>query len=202
MMEDVYINTIKDQIASGMYAPLFEGRRDLVFLDIGANIGLVSLYAVPYCKRIVSVEPAPGTFKALQKNTSGYPMIECWDFALSTKNAMVEFYENDINPTASSTVNTYGTRIEVWGITLSTFLEARGLDHVDVCKVDAEGAEGESLDFHQISLAKDKIDEWWIECHNCPKTSWEHKLGTLVGNFARVGYKEMAINGMSLWVTR
>lgn len=202
MMNDIYINTIKDQIASGMYAPLFEGKRDLVFLDIGANIGLVSLYAVPFCKRIVAVEPAPETFEELRRNSKNYPMIEHAAYALAPYGGWVDFFVNDINPTASSTVNTYGTLTKVKGVTLSKILSVFHLDHVDVCKVDAEGAEGEALDLHQISLAKDIIDEWWIECHNCPKTDWQHKLGTLVGNFARCGYQEMAINGMSLWVTR
>lgn len=199
-MEDIYINTIKDQIANGMYAPLFEGKRDLVFLDIGANVGLVSIYAVPFCKRIVAVEPAPDTFMQLCNNTKNYPVIECWDMALSNKNGKVEFFVNDINPTASSTVNTYGNRIEVWGIRLSEFLDARRLSHVDVCKVDCEGGEGEALDLDQIKRASTIIDTWFVETHNCPKTDWQHKLGTLVGNFARCGYQHMSIEGMALRV--
>lgn len=199
-MEDIYINTIKDQIANGMYAPLFEGKRDLVFLDIGANVGLVSIYAVPFCKRIVAVEPAPETFAALQKNTKPYPIIECLAAALAPKNEPVDFFVNDINFTASSTVNTYGSRISVAGTTLAKILDTYGLTHVDVCKIDAEGAEGEALDYYAINNAKDIIDCYFIEMHNCPKTSWEHKLGTLVGNFARCGYQHMTIEGMALRV--
>lgn len=201
-MEEIYINTIKDQINSGMYAPLFEGRSGLVFLDIGANIGLVSIYAVPYCKRIIAVEPAPDTFKALRENTKNYPMIECLCAALAPKNEPVEFFVNDVNFTASSTVNTYGTRIRVAGTTLAKILDTYGLDHVHVCKCDAEGAEGESIDYYAINNAKDIIDCYFIETHNCPKTSWEHKLGTLVGNFARCGYQHMDIRGMALMVRK
>lgn len=201
-MEDVYINTIKDQIASGMYAPLLEGKSDLTFLDIGANIGLVSLYAVPYCKRIVAVEPAPDTYHALVNNTKNYPMIECLPAALAPKNEPVDFFVNDLNFTASSTVNTYGFKIQVAGTTLAKILTEFHLDHVDVCKVDAEGAEGESLDYYAIDNAKNIIDTYFIETHNCPKTTWEHKLGTLVGNFARCGYSKMKIDGMSLCVTK
>ena len=49
MSDQTYIDTLKDQINGGMYDHLFKGRSNLTFLDIGANIGLVSIYAVPYC---------------------------------------------------------------------------------------------------------------------------------------------------------
>lgn len=201
-MSDIYINTIKDQIASGMYASLFEGKRDLVFLDIGANVGLVSIYAVPFCKRIIAIEPAPETFRQLSYNTKPYQNIECYEVALAPRNDDVEFFVNDINFTASSTVNTYGTRTMVKGMTLAKILDYHRLDHIDVCKIDAEGGEGEALDHYQINNAKNIIDTWYVETHNCPKTGWEHKLGTLAGNFARCGYQHMEINGMALKVWR
>jgi FkbM family methyltransferase len=197
-----YIDNIKSQVASGMYDRLFNDRRDLVFLDIGANVGIVSIYAVPYCKRIVAVEPAPSTFETLQRNTKDYPMIECVCAALTPKGGVHEFFVNDINFTASSTVNTYGKRIEVEGTTLSGLLYHYHLDQVDVCKVDVEGGEGESLDWFQINHAKDIIDCYFIETHNCPKTTWEHKLGTIVGNLARCGYTKMEIDGMAITATR
>jgi FkbM family methyltransferase len=202
MNDQAYIDNIKSQVASGMYDKLFADRHDLVFLDIGANVGIVSLYAVPYCKRIVAVEPSPSTFEVLQFNTKDYPVIECYQHALATRNDDVEFFVNDINFTASSTVNTYGKRIIVSGMTLVNLLDQGQLMHVDVCKIDAEGAEGESLDYYQIDYAKDIIKTYFIETHNCPKTTWEHKLGTIVGNLARCGYSNMQIDGMAITATR
>src|SRR5207253_3031198 len=67
-----YVDTLQEQIDNGMYAHLFESKKDLVFLDIGANIGLVSIYAVPFCKRIVAIEPSPEVFKVLWVNTEDY----------------------------------------------------------------------------------------------------------------------------------
>jgi FkbM family methyltransferase len=136
--DQIYIDTLKDQIKSGIYDHLFEGKSDLVFLDIGANIGLVSIYAVPYCKRIVSLEPCQSTYDRLKDNTRIYPMIETVQAALTPQSGPHEFFVNDINFTASSTVNTYGQRIEVQGKTLGTILKENNLTHVDVCKCDAE----------------------------------------------------------------
>lgn len=200
--DDIYINTIKEQVNSGMYDRLFNDRHDLVFLDIGANIGLVSIYAVPYCKRIVAIEPAPDVFPTLVKNTKNYTIIEPYCLALAPKDGDCQFFVNDLNFTASSTVNTYGKLISVMGNTLRTILAKFKLTHVDVCKCDAEGAEGEALDYYAISQASTIIDQWFIEFHNCPQTSWEHKLGTAVGNFLRCGYQHMEIEGMSLRVWR
>jgi hypothetical protein len=73
---------------------------------------------------------------------------------------------------------------------------------VDVCKIDAEGAEGEALNLSQLESASSVIKTYYIETHNCPKTTWEHKLGTLVGNLARCGYSEMKISGMAITATR
>lgn len=197
-----YVDTLKEQIRNGMYQDLFVGKKDLVFLDIGANIGLVSIYAVPFCKRIVAIEPSPEVFPVLVENTKSYLVIESYQYALAPRNEPVEFFINDINSTASSTVNTYGTLTNVLGRTLIKLLQDLKLDHVDVCKIDTEGAEGESLDYLQLEYAKDIIKTYFIECHNDPKTGWEHKMGTIVGNLARLGYYKQTIDGMAITATR
>jgi len=202
MTDQIYIDTIKDQVASGLYERLFDGRTDQVFLDIGANVGIVSIYAVPYCKRIVAVEPAPATFDTLKRNTKDYQIIECVQAALTPKEGPHEFFVNDINFTASSTVNTYGERIMVEGRTLMSIMDTYVLNVVDVCKIDAEGAEGESLSYEQLYACRKLIKTYYIETHNCPKTTWEHKLGTIVGNLARCGYSKMEIDGMAITATR
>lgn len=197
-----YVDTLLDQIDTGMYADLFGFKKNLVFLDIGANIGLVSAYAAPACKRIVAVEPSPRVFPVLLSMTSSLKNIEAINFALSPTDLECEFFMNDINSTASSTVNTYGKRVMVQGLTLFRILQIYQLEHVDVCKIDAEGAEGESLSNYEIGICAPIIKTYWIEMHNCPKTTWEHKLGTIAGNLARYGYHEMKINGMALTATR
>ncbi len=195
MNEELYIKVMKDQINEGIYDHLFKGKHDLVFLDIGANIGLVSIYAVPYCKRIVAIEPSPDTFQILVANTRSYLSIERQRVALAPVNAMVEFFINDINFTASSTVNTHGQRVEVEGMTLPRILTMNRLTHVDVVKIDAEGSEGESLAFHELEWCKDMIDTYFIEFHNCPKTTWEEKMGKTVTNLARLGYRNIRTSG-------
>lgn len=204
MSDQIYIDTVRDQIKNGMYDHLLEHiNGPIVFLDIGANTGEVSRYFSQFALKVVAIEPAPDTFKILKCNTKDiFPAIECHNLALASEDGPHPFFVNDINFTASSTVNTYGRRITVKGLRLSSIIAVCNLNHVDICKIDAEGAEGESLTLEELDKAKDIIKTFYIETHNCPKTSWEHKLGTLVGNLARCGYSKMRIDGMALTATR
>lgn len=192
LMEEVFVKQI--------YAPLFKGRKDLTFLDIGANIGLVSLYASDACRRIIALEPDPDTFTVLKSMTLKHPNIEPVRAALAPVDGQVDFYRNDLNTTASSTVNTYGSQIHVPGLTLASILSIHQLEHVDVCKCDAEGAEGESLTFEELERAKNIVDCWYVEIHNCPLTTWQTKLGILASHFSRLGYHHMETLGMTLRV--
>lgn len=186
------------QINDGMYVPLIKNLIAGVFLDIGANTGLVSLYFSVLCKRIVSVEPAPETFRVLEAMTQGRNNIECVQVALAPVDGTVDFYLNDLNTTASSTVNNYGTKTTVRGMTLASILSVHQLESVDVCKIDAEGAEGESLTFEQLKAAAPIIKSYYIETHNCPKDTWQEKLGRIVRDLARLGYNRISIDGMAI----
>lgn len=194
LMEEVFIKEI--------YAPLFKGRKDLTFLDIGANIGLVSLYASDACRRIVALDPDPDTFTVLKAMTLKHPNIEPVCAALAPVDGQVEFYQNDQNTTASSTVNTFGKQIHVSGLTLASILSIHQLEHVDVCKCDAEGAEGESLSFEQLKISAPVVDTWFVELHNCPRTTWGQKLGELVNHLSALGYTHQRIEGMALVASR
>lgn len=185
-----------------LYERYFDGRRNLVFLDLGANIGLVSIHALQSCQRIVAVEPAPDAYAVLKAMTHAMPKIETIQAAIAPHDGRCEFYVNDINSTANSTVNTAGVKTSVRGVTLTNLLKEAQLTHVDFCKVDIEGAEGESLNMAELGAAKDIVDSYFIETHNCPKTTWEHKLGEIVGNLARCGYRHMEINGMGVYARK
>lgn len=197
--ESSYTQSIVREI--GTYAKFFEGQKGLTFVDIGANIGLVSIYASPACKRIVAIEPSPETFPVLKAMTAGIKTIECFEGALSPTFTTVDFYLNDLNSTASSTVNTYGKKISVTGYPLSMLLTMHQLEQVDLCKIDAEGAEGMSLSYRELEIVKPIVKSYLIETHNCPVSTWEYKLGTLVNYLMTLGYSKIDVRkaGFSLW---
>lgn len=180
-----------------IYKKLFAGRKDLTFLDIGANIGLVSIYAAGNCARIVAVEPAPQTFEVLKAVTLKFNQIECVQAALAPTDGPCEFFTNRENTTASSTVNTFGEFGSVNGLKLSSILRIYQLERVDVCKCDSEGSEGESLTFEELEAAAPIIKQWYIECHNYPRVEWQDVQMRLVTDLSRLGYK-VQTEGMKL----
>lgn len=184
------------------YAEFFKEKKDLTFVDIGANIGLVSIYAAPACSRIICVEPAPETFKVLRALTHKFPQIECVNAALLAYDGRHEFFVNDVNTTANSAENPVGDCIEVQGMTLTSLLSIHQLEHVDVCKVDIEGSEGEALNLMQLSSVKNVIDTFFVECHNCLKSTWESKLMQLVATLSALGYNKQKIEGMAVIASR
>lgn len=198
-----FVSVLMEEIDTRrIYARLFEGRKNLTFLDIGANVGLVSIYAYDACRRIVAVEPDPQTFVVLKAMVCNLPKIEPFECALTPQDGQVDFFQNDINCTASSTVNTFGRKLTVRGCSLASILSINQLEHVDVCKVDCEGGEGDSLTLPQIQAAKSIVAAWWIETHPCPKSTYTQKLVNLVRSFSAAGYRKAEIDGMKLVVTR
>lgn len=193
------VDTLMDEVSTReRYAEFFKGKKDLTFVDIGANIGLVSIYAAPACSRIIALEPAPETFKVLKAMTHKFSQIECVNAALLDRDGTHEFFLNDENSTASSAVNPFGDCIEVQGITLTSLLSIYQLEHVDVLKCDAEGSEGDALSLAQLDAAKSTVDSYMIEVHNCPKSTWEEKMTQLVAILSALGYNHQKIEGMAL----
>jgi len=192
-----YVDFIANQISDKQfYAFAFKGRRNLVFLDLGANIGLVSIYASDVCDRIVAVEPAPATFALLRRVSKHFPNIEAYNMAICGVDGVCVFHVNDINTTANSVVNDFGVPTDVRGVTLPALVKETKLDHVDFCKMDIEGSELDALPMETIAALKGTIDCYFIETHNCPMSTWQCKIGALVESFLTVGYRIASINDM------
>lgn len=181
-----------------LYAKFFSGREKLTFLDLGANIGLVSIYASDACKRIAAVEPSLETHAVLKIMTRSLPQIEIVQAALAPKDGECDLFLNSLNTTSNSTVNMSRSKVRVRGVTLSSLLREQQLTHVDVCKVDIEGAEGDALSLSELEAVKNIIHSYYIEFHNCPKTTWEHKLGKAVSILGGLGYHRLGIIGTGL----
>jgi FkbM family methyltransferase len=147
------------------YDQMFNGWDDLVILDIGANIGLFSLYIQDRAKVIYALEPTPSHYEILQDLTKTYSNIKPLQIALNDVDGPVEFYISDENSTMNSTVNHYGKKISVNGLTLPSLLNHLALDKVDFIKCDIEGSEMKALNDDIISAVKDRVKVWSIEVH-------------------------------------
>jgi FkbM family methyltransferase len=160
-MTDIILEQINNE---RMYDPVLSNKDDLVILDVGANIGLFSLYAQDSAQRIICLEPTPRTFNILQKLTNSVDNIVTQATALSDHDGEISFYISD-NPTINSIVNQVGEEVQVQARTMATVLKENNLDWVDFVKCDIEGSETLAITDATIDPVKNQIGSWFIEVH-------------------------------------
>lgn len=194
---DAILNQINQ---SRIYDPYFVGRIDLTFLDLGANVGLVSLYAQDACKRIVAVEPHPGHFAILQKLTRRFKPIEPLNVAVAPVTGPIKLYLKPDNTTMHSLVgSTYGS-IVVPGMKLFDLLASQSLTMVDLCKVDIEGSEMMSITPEELDACRPHIRSYFMECH--PGGECEYIRKHFESMFAGAGYSVKTLSCDSFYAKR
>jgi len=118
-----------------------------VIFDLGANLGFVALsFAVRYPHaRIFCFEPDPENFAELIANTSAFPNVRSFPYAIGAKNETRSFYKSPLFHMRNSLIAREGNdkRIEVKVITLDEAIAITGEKHIDLMKFDVEGAEAE-----------------------------------------------------------
>jgi FkbM family methyltransferase len=125
---------------------------DRVILDLGANIGVFTLYAArcaPEAK-VFSLEPFPSTFNRLVTNIRDHHLddrVKCLNFAATGTDGLRVMPDSSVpsqrRALASSANGKSGT--EVQGKTLPALLDENHLPQVDLLKMDIEGSEYEVL---------------------------------------------------------
>ena len=115
-----------------------------VFLDIGANIGLHSLFCSNLFKKVYSFEPIPRLYEQFKKSIemNNIKNIEAYNYGCSDKNEQKIIYENYKNVGGSSLIDIYGSdtdkKEKIKLIRLDNFLYNKKIDFV---KIDVEGYE-------------------------------------------------------------
>lgn len=119
-----------------------------VFLDIGANIGVHSLYMAQYSAKVVSIEPYPPVLDRFRKSVK----LNCLDNILicpvgfSNEEGYLPFYappkENmglgSFDPDISE-ITTFSKYLPL--VIGDRYLANQGINHIDLIKVDIEGYE-------------------------------------------------------------
>lgn len=160
ILEEIYKHKV--------YDPFIKGKKDLVMLDIGANVGLWSYYAYPQAKILYSVEPSEEHYQCLvtMAVSNEFHNLAPIKKAISNTNGKAKFYHN-ANTTMYSLneVVSQGEFEEVETITLDSFFSENKIEHVDFMKIDVEGAEADIFGGESFEKVKDKIDVIMGEFH-------------------------------------
>jgi len=96
-------NILEEVYKQKIYQPLLQGKKDLVIVEIGANVGLVSYYLKDYAKTVYAIEPSQRHLECLNsmiKQNQIENIVVC-PYAISNKNGKEKFYHSS-NTTAYS----------------------------------------------------------------------------------------------------
>jgi FkbM family methyltransferase len=140
--------------------------RTFVFVDVGANVGLFSLY-VASCAgakaKILAVEPEPENVRRLQFNVMSNPGVPIRVIPLaldaSFGSVILEINRRDRGGTRTQPTNERSQTgaIEVECVPLQEVLRRESVESIDALKVDVEGAEDRIL----VPFFRDAAESLW-----------------------------------------
>ena len=167
--DSLYIPWIYKEIYfDSIYADVLNQKKDMVIIDVGANIGVVTQFMRDYAKKVYAIEPSSMHFEALRKNKefNRWDNVEVFNLALSDSDgdATINFLPNNL--TCNSITNDYGQGGErVKTMSFDTFMEQNGIGEVDFVKFDVEGAEDKILRSEGFIKIAPKIKAIEVEFH-------------------------------------
>lgn len=140
--------------------------KDDVVVDLGANIGMFSLFAANKVKKIYSVEPLPETYYNLTQNLKHFSNVETFNNAIFNKDGKIEFNKNEVSG-ASSIFNKQQNfeTVSVNAITFQDFISQNNIDRINYLKVDIEGAEFDLFENMDEKFLENNIDKIFMEVH-------------------------------------
>ncbi len=148
-------------------------REKSTFIDIGANIGLMSLHAAQILKktgRVLSFEALPSTYDILQQNIklNKFENIEAINMALGSTSGTIDIFDNDeINRGSSSLIksehsnSSHQTSIMPFDEFLDKHPE---INNISSIKIDVEGWELEVLKGAKQLLSNPEAPVCIVEC--------------------------------------
>ena len=169
LFDNLYFPHILDEIhIKGVYREIFEGKKDLIVVDAGANCGLVTQYFREYAKQVYAIEPSPEHFEALKKNKefNEWDNVAVINAGLFGADGEAEVYTNRGNLTMNSLTANYnqgGTKIKT--ITLETLMKENEIDEIDFLKMDIEGSEYPIIKSEGFKRVLPKIKAMVVEFH-------------------------------------
>lgn len=124
--------------------------REGALIDVGANIGVVSLFlsTLHPARRIISLEPAPSTFNTLTSNVArSGASVECHRYAIAESDGTIKFV---VKPKARANSGIVGRGIDgdegstveqVACRSLDSLISELSISQISLLKIDTEGHE-------------------------------------------------------------
>lgn len=177
-----------------------------LIMDIGANIGLATLYFLNRFpdSKVISLEPDPANIEVFKKNLSleiDDKKVFITEAALGNKDGHM-FISKPVlkyNPKILEDQNSDEEKIEVKVSSMNSFLEKYSVDRIDILKMDIEGSEVPlfSADTTWLKMVREII----MEVHSLTGYDVCNKA-LLDNNFTINGYIDTSFPQIIHWVSR
>lgn len=148
VQRQIYFLGLYEPIEAYLFTRVLQ--RGMTVIDAGANVGqytLLASHAVGPAGAVYSFEPVPSTFKRLQAHVADNMLanvqLTCaalWHQASILRIGLTADMSNN-SGAYSLGVNNPETTVECRSLSLDQFVAERGIDRVDIVKMDIEGAE-------------------------------------------------------------
>jgi len=162
-------------------------QEDLNMIDLGANIGLFSIFAAPVCEKVFSIEPTPSHFALMEElvDLAGVKNIEMLNLAVGLEDGEAEFNIHERNSTMNSFISHRtdphsGKTVKVKTQTLNSIIDSLDVDRIGFVKMDIEGFEKEVVFEESFEEALTKIDGLYVEVHDF------EERGIMAENFNKI----------------
>lgn len=156
-VDDPYFSSVGVEPALG-YAIGQIGQGDVVF-DVGANVGVFTAFAAQRAGQLHSFEPDPSVFPHLERTVALNQLanVRLNAMALGAVEGEARIFSNPTSASASHLVTTDGMAQDggssISITTLDSYVAARGVDRLDLIKIDVEGFETDVLAGARKSIA-------------------------------------------------
>ena len=147
--------------------PGFEINSNDTVVDVGAHIGLFTLYASQFCTsgKIFSFEPIKENYELLIENIklNHLDQVKPFNTAVSSSDTPVKLFINE-DKSGHSMFSQSSHSVMTASISLQKFFDENRIDTCNFLKLDCEGAEYEIIKNFPLEYFK-KIDKIIIEYH-------------------------------------
>ncbi len=160
-------------------------KEDDVVYDLGANVGVFTMWAQPFAKQIYSFEPTNYLIPYLYETFhTQHPRVTIFDKAITGKHEIKQFNMGR-HSVANSLYSDLGNpnAVDVECINIEQFIKENNLQQPTLMKVDIEGSEYEMFD----SLSDEFISSvrtWIVEFHY----NYDNKAEDIIHRLLDLGF--------------
>lgn len=166
-------------------------------VDVGANVGVFSLFAARSARLVYALEPASSNYSRLVPNTSQVENIVPLNYACAARDGRRSLDVSGSPVTFSLMTSSSATTQEsVNVISLATLFERFGIDRCDYLKLDCEGAEFEIILESDLSLLN-RLQRIVMEYHDHLSNKYSHV--DLLERLKMLGFQAFSYNPNSTY---